>query len=91
MQDGKDRELKLRQNFELVKTIIAEQDMLTRVPEECLSFSPENLESLVKFAYFAGFIQLGQARDLLLLPKEMLKPQLRKWYEEIRQQGCWLC
>lgn len=91
MQDGKEREIRLQQNFELVKQIIAEQEMLERVPPDCLTFSPENLEALVKFAYFAGFIQLGQARDLLLLPKEMLKPQLRKWYDEIRQQGCWLC
>ncbi len=86
-----EKEIQLRHNFEVVKAIIAEQEMLDRVPAEYLSFSPTNLEGLVKFAYFAGFIQLGQARQLLLLPKEQLKPQLRKWYEEIREQGCWLC
>ncbi len=86
-----EKEVRLRQNFETVKAIIAEQEMLERVPAEYLTFSPEHLEGLVKFAYFAGFIQLGQARQLLLLPKEQLKPQLRKWYDEIREQGCWLC
>lgn len=86
-----EKEARLRQNFAKVKAIIAEQEMLERVPPEYLTFSPEHLEGLVKFAYFAGFIQLGQARQLLLLPKEQLKPQLRKWYDEIREQGCWLC
>ncbi len=84
-------EAKLRRHFDLIKQIIAEQDMLERVPAEFLEFSPGNLEGLVKFAYFGGFIQLGKARQLLLLPKEALKPKLRQWYEEVREQGCWLC
>jgi hypothetical protein len=84
-------EAKLRHHFELVKQIIAEQDMLERVPAEFLKFTPQHLEDLVKFAYFGGFIQLGEARQLLLLPKEAIKPRLRQWYEEVREKGCWLC
>jgi hypothetical protein len=84
-------EAKFRQHFELVKRLIAEQDMLERVPAEYLEFSPQHLEGLVKFAYFGGFIQLGEARQLLLLPKAAIKPLLRQWYEEVRAQGCWLC
>ena len=38
-----------------------------------LEFSPQHLEDLVKFAYFGGFIQLGEARLLLLLPKSELE------------------
>lgn len=82
---------KLLEHFALVKQIIADQEMLGRVPPEYLEFSPRNLEGLVKFAYFGGFIQLGEARQLLRLPKEAIKPKLRQWYEEIRDQGCWLC
>lgn len=85
------QEAKLREHFALVKQIIADQDMLSRVPAEYLQFSPQHLEGLVKFAYFGGFIQLGQARQLLLIPKGAIKPKLQQWYEEIRQQGCWLC
>ncbi len=84
-------EAQLRENFRKVKEIIAQQEMLERVPPEYLEFSPQHLEGLVKFAYFGGFIQLGEARQLLLLPKEAIKPKLRQWYEEIREQGCWLC
>jgi hypothetical protein len=84
-------EPKLRHHFELIKQIIADQEMLERVPAEFLEFSPGHLEGLIKFAYFGGFIQLGEARQLLLLPKEALKPKLRQWYEEVREQGCWLC
>ena len=84
-------EAKLRHHFEQIKQIIADQDMLERVPAEHLKFSPQHLEDLVKFAYFGGFIQLGEARQLLLLPKAEIKPLLRQWYEEIRENGCWLC
>ncbi len=90
-QLGSDQEAKLRENFAVVKQIITEQEMLERVPAAYLEFSPEHLEGLVKFAYFGGFIQLGEARQLLLLPKEAMKPKLRQWYAEIREQGCWLC
>ena len=84
-------ENKLRHHFQLIKQIIADQDMLERVPAEYLEFSSQHLEDLVKFAYFGGFIQLGEARQLLLLPKEAMKPRLRQWYEEVRENGCWLC
>jgi hypothetical protein len=84
-------EAKLLDNFEYIKEVIASQDMLERVPSEFLAFSPEHLEDLVKFAYFGGFIQLGEARQLLLLPKDAMKPRLRQWYEEVREKGCWLC
>ncbi|AEB09868.1 hypothetical protein [Desulfobacca acetoxidans] len=86
-----DNNPQLQHHFELVKEIIAKQDMLSRVPEEYLVFSFQHLEDLVKFAYFAGFIQLGEARQFLLLPKEAMRPRLRQWYEEIREKGCWLC
>jgi hypothetical protein len=84
-------EAKLRHHFEQVKQIIADQEMLERVPAGHLEFSPQHLEDLVKFAFFGGFIQLGEARQFLLLPKEELKPRLRQWYEEVREKGCWLC
>ena len=84
-------EAKLKEHFEYIKQIIAGQDMLERVPPEFLAFSPQHLEDLVKFAYFGGFIQLGEARQLLLLPKDAMKPRLRQWYEEVREKGCWLC
>jgi hypothetical protein len=84
-------EAKLRRHFQLIKQIIADQDMLERVPAEFLEFSPRHLEDLTKFAYFGGFIGLGEARQLLLLPKEAMKPRLRRWYEEVREKGCWLC
>jgi hypothetical protein len=54
-------------------------------------FSADNLENLVKFAYFGGFIDMAQARDLLLLKKEDIKVRRAQWYEEIREKGCWLC
>lgn len=85
------QEATLRQNFEYIKQIIASQEMLERVPAEHLAYSSQHLEDLVKFAYFGGFIQLGEARQLLLLPREELKPRLRQWYEEVREKGCWLC
>jgi hypothetical protein len=90
-QRAPDTGAQLRRHFEQVKQIIAEQEMLERVPAEHLEFSLQHLEDLVKFAYFGGFIQLGEARQLLLLPKEELKPRLRRWYEEVRKNGCWLC
>jgi hypothetical protein len=90
-QFSADTEAQLRRHFEQVKQIIAEQEMLARVPTAHLEFSLQYLEDLVKFAYFGGFIQFGEARQLLLLPKEALKPRLRQWYEEVREKGCWLC
>jgi len=85
------RELQQRHNFAQVRKIIQDQDMWERIPLAFRDFSPLHLEGLVKFAYFAGFISLGEARQLLLLDKTEIKPKLRQWYEEIREQGCWLC
>lgn len=85
------RTLQQLRNFAQVRRIIQDQDMWERIPQEFWDFSPLHLEGLVKFAYFAGFIALGQARQLLLLDKTEIKPKLRQWYEEIREQGCWLC
>jgi len=65
--------------------------MWERVPEWAREFSPENLEGLVKFAYFGGFIDMGGVRRLLVVDKPTARQLLVKWYEEIREQGCWLC
>ena len=54
-------------------------------------FSPENLEGLVKFAYFGGFIDMAGVRRLLMVDKPTARQLLVKWYEEVREQGCWLC
>ena len=43
--------------------------MWERVPEWAREFSPENLEGLVKFAYFGGFIDMAGVRRLLLVDK----------------------
>ena len=74
-----------------VSRIIQAEDMWERVPEWAREFSPDNLEGLVKFAYFGGFIDTAGVRRLLLVEKTEM-PRLRlKWYEEVREQGCWLC
>lgn len=66
--------------------------MWERVPEWARGFSPENLEGLVKFAYFGGFIDTAGVRRLLLVSDKKEMHRLRtKWYEEVREQGCWLC
>ncbi|HEX9884082.1 MAG TPA: hypothetical protein VGA79_08970 [Desulfobaccales bacterium] len=44
-----------------VRAVIQGEERWERVPEEARSFSPENLESLVKFAYFGGFLDLAAA------------------------------
>ena len=73
-------EAKLRHHFQLIKQIIADQGHArARVQAEFLEFSPQNLEDLIKFAYFGGFIGLGEARQLLLLPQDAMKPRLRRW------------
>jgi hypothetical protein len=61
------------------------------VPEWAREFSPENLEGLVKFAYFGGFIDMAGVRRLLRVDKAEIRGLLVKWYEEVREQGCWLC
>ena len=48
--------VQLRGNFARVSRIIQAEDMWERVPEWAREFSPDNLEGLVKFAYFGGFI-----------------------------------
>ena len=78
-------------HFHQVKFIIEAEDMWERVPECARYFSAENLEGAVKFAYFGGFIDIARARRLLLVDRQGISQLLTKWYEEIRQQGCWLC
>jgi hypothetical protein len=78
-------------HYEEVREIIRAEEMWERVPDYARHFSPENLISLVKFAYFGGFIDMAAVRRLLLLDRQEMRRQLVKWYEEIREQGCWLC
>ncbi|MBW1916432.1 MAG: hypothetical protein JRI57_00210 [Deltaproteobacteria bacterium] len=84
-------EARLRANFAKIKEIISDQEMLERVPSEVLEFSPAHLEDLVKYAYFGGFIDMGDVRRLLLLERRQLQQRLMAWYEEVREKGCWLC
>lgn len=88
---GDSVEAELRANFDLIKKIIAAEDFIERVPPEYLEFSPAHLEDLVKFAYFGGFIDLGEVRRLLRLKRGEIKKRLMDWYEEVREKGCWLC
>ena len=81
----------LQANFIRVKGIIQAEELWERVPEWAREFSPENLEGLVKFAYFGGFIDLAGVRRLLRVDKQAIRRLLVKWYEEVREQGCWLC
>ncbi|MGA9756198.1 MAG: hypothetical protein WBV23_13765 [Desulfobaccales bacterium] len=82
---------RLERHFHQVREIIQAEEMWERVPERAREFSPENLEGLVKFAYFGGFIDMAGVRRLLLVDKKAMRPLLVKWYEEVREQGCWLC
>jgi hypothetical protein len=81
----------LQSHFCQVRDIIQAEDMWERVPERAREFSPDNLEGLVKFAYFGGFIDMAGVRRLLLVDKTEMRRLLVKWYEEVREQGCWLC
>ncbi len=54
----------LQSNFHRVREIIQSEEMWERVPEAARKFSTENLEGLVKFAYFGGFIDLAAVRPL---------------------------
>jgi hypothetical protein len=81
----------LENHFHQVKSIIEAEDMWERVPERARHFSPDNLEGLVKFAYFGGFIDMAQTRRLLLVDRQGIRQLLTKWYEEVREHGCWLC
>jgi hypothetical protein len=88
---GAQPEGKLAACFSEVKGIIQTEEMWERVPREAREFSPENLESLVKYAYFGGFIDMAGVRRLLLLDRSQMRRLLARWYEEIREKGCWLC
>ena len=81
----------LEAHFHQVREIIRAEEMWERVPERARECSPENLEGLVKFAYFGGFIDMAGVRGLLRVEKSQLRQLLVKWYEEVREQGCWLC
>jgi len=85
-----DPEKVLKDHFARVKAVIQTEEMWERVPLEAQEFSPQNLESLVKFAYFGGFIDLAAVRQLLLLDKKEVRQRLVQWYEEIRGKaaGC---
>jgi hypothetical protein len=86
-----ERAASLESHFLQVKEIIRAEEMWERVPEGNRHFSPENLEGLVKFAYFGGFIDMSRARRFLLVDRYGIRQLLTKWYEEVREQGCWLC
>jgi hypothetical protein len=86
-----ERAAQLEAHFHQVRKIIQAEEMWERVPERAREFSPENLEGLVKFAYFGGFIDMAGVRRLLAVDKAKMRPLLVKWYEEVREQGCWLC
>ena len=86
-----ERAAQLEGHFRQVRGIIEAEEMWERVPERAREFSPENLEGLVKFAYFGGFIDMAGVRGLLMVDKPNMRQLLVKWYEEVREQGCWLC
>ena len=86
-----ERAAQLEAHFHQVREIIQAEEMWERVPERAREFSPENLEGLVKFAYFGGFIDMAGVRRLLGVDKPTMRQLLVKWYEEVREQGCWLC
>ena len=86
-----ERAAQLEGHFRQVRSIIEAEEMWERVPERAREFSPENLEGLVKFAYFGGFIDMAGVRRLLAVDKPTARQLLVKWYEEVREQGCWLC
>ena len=86
-----ERAAQLKAHFHQVTEIIQAEEMWERVPERARKFSLENLEGLVKFAYFGGFIDMAGVRRLLMVEKPKMRQLLVKWYEEVREQGCWLC
>lgn len=90
MPDEADLE-QMQQHFHWVREVIQAEDMWERVPENSRKFSPVNLENLVKYAYFGGFIDSRQVSQLLFLKKGEFRQMLVRWYEEIREKGCWLC
>jgi hypothetical protein len=86
-----ERAIQLEGHFSQVRSIIEAEEMWERVPEWAREFSLENLEGLVKFAYFGGFIDMAGVRRLLMVDQPRARQLLVKWYEEVREQGCWLC
>ena len=86
-----ERAAQLEGHFRQVRDIIEAEEFWERVPERAREFSLENLEGLVKFAYFGGFIDMAGVRRLLMVDKPTARQLLVKWYEEVREQGCWLC
>ncbi len=64
-----ERAAQLEGHFRQVRDIIEAEEMWERVPERAREFSPENLEGLVKFAYFGGFIDMAGVRRLLVVDK----------------------
>ena len=78
-------------HFARVKEIIQAEEMWERVPEESRGFSEKNLEDLVKFAYFGGFIDMAAVRRFLSLEKKEARGRIARWYVEVREKGCWLC
>jgi hypothetical protein len=86
-----ERAAKLEGHFRQVRGIIQAEEMWERVPERAREFSPENLEGLVKFAYFGGFIDMAGVCQLLLVDRGEIRRLRTKWYDEVREQGCWLC
>jgi len=86
-----ERVARLESHFLQVRDIIQREEMWERVPERARQFSPENLEGLVKFAYFGGFIDMAAVCRFLLMDKKEVHRLRAKWYEEVREQGCWLC
>jgi hypothetical protein len=81
----------LEGHFRQVRDIIEAEEMWERVPERARDYSLENLEGLVKFAYFGGFVDMAGVRRLLMVDKLTSRHLLVKWYQEVREQGCWLC
>lgn len=78
-------------HFDRIKAVIQAEEMWERVPLEAREFSSQNLENLVKFAYFGGFIDMSAVRQLLLVDKKEARRRLVEWYAEVREKGCWLC
>jgi hypothetical protein len=73
-----ERTATLEGHFRQVKEIIQAEEMWERVPEWARQFSPANLEGLVKFAYFGGFIDMAGVRRLLLVDRSALRQILVK-------------
>jgi hypothetical protein len=74
-----ERDIGLQDHFQQVQEIIQAEEMWERVPERARKCSAENLEGLVKFAYFGGFIDMAAARRLLGADKADMRQLLVKW------------